>query len=84
LTNIAITVIIVVSIINCEVVYLAEIHFYKNSAGTNVALWPGKCKNTPEGPRKEGQLYLGTVIDREKLIFCLCDYFGVMPSQSIG
>jgi hypothetical protein len=51
------------------VVYLAAIHFYKNSAGTDVALWPGKCKNTSEGPRKEGQFYLGTVIDREKLIF---------------
>ena len=55
--------------INCEVIYLTAIHFYKNSAGTDVALWPGKCKNTSEGPRKEGQFYLGTVIDREKLIF---------------
>ena len=48
---------------------MAQIYFYKNSAGTEVALWPGICKNTSSGPRKEGQFYLGKVIDREKLIF---------------
>ena len=48
---------------------MAQIYFYKNTAGTDVAQWPGKGINTSSGPRKEGQFYLGKVIDREKLIF---------------
>lgn len=48
---------------------MPQIYFYKNSAGTDVAQWPGIGKNTENGPRKEGQFYLGRVIDREKLIF---------------
>ncbi|MBQ9009932.1 MAG: hypothetical protein IJ088_11460 [Clostridia bacterium] len=48
---------------------MARIHYYKNSAGTDVAQWTGKSINTSSGPRKEGQFYLGKVIDRKRLIF---------------
>ncbi|MBQ8093216.1 MAG: hypothetical protein IJ242_06535 [Clostridia bacterium] len=48
---------------------MADIYFYKNTAGTEVAKWPGISVNTENGSRKENQFYLGRVIDREKLIF---------------
>ena len=48
---------------------MKQITFYKNQAGTDVANWAGKSIVTPDGPRKEKQIYLGRVINREKLIF---------------
>jgi len=48
---------------------MKQITFYKNKAGTDVANWAGKSIVTPDGPRKEKQIYLGKVINREKLIF---------------
>lgn len=48
---------------------MTNITFYKNKAGTDVANWPGKSVMTDKGPRKEGQRYLGKVINRDKLIF---------------
>ena len=48
---------------------MPNITFYKNKAGTVVANWPGKSVMTDKGPRKEGQRYLGKVINRDKLIF---------------
>ena len=48
---------------------MKQITFYKNKAGTDVANWVGKSIVTPEGPRKEKQIYLGRVVNREQLIF---------------
>ena len=48
---------------------MPNITFYTNKAGTVVANWPGKSVMTDKGPRKEGQRYLGKVINRDKLIF---------------
>ena len=48
---------------------MPNITFYKSKSGTDVANWPGKSVMTDHGPRKEGQRYLGKVINREKLIF---------------
>ena len=48
---------------------MASIYFYTNTAGTEVAKWPGTSEATESGSRKKNQFYLGRVIDREKLIF---------------
>ena len=48
---------------------MPNITFYKNKAGTEVANWPGRSVVTEKGPRKEGQRYLGKVINKDKLIF---------------
>ena len=48
---------------------MVNIFYYKNSSGTDVAKWPGEGKRINGTSRKEGQLYLGRVINKEKNIF---------------
>lgn len=48
---------------------MINIFYYKNSAGTDVAKWPGSGVRKGGQSRKDGQFYLGKVIDKEKNIF---------------
>ena len=48
---------------------MANISFRKTRKGVEFGVWPGVTIQTEKGPRKEGQSYLGKVIDREKLYF---------------
>lgn len=48
---------------------MPSISYHNNSAGTLVGVWPGATIQTDQGPRKKGQIYLGKVIDKERLIF---------------
>ncbi len=48
---------------------MPNICFYKNRSGTLVGMWPGVSRWTENGTRKQGSIYLGKVINQEKLIF---------------
>lgn len=48
---------------------MINIFYYKNTAGTLVAKWPGSGKRVDGQSRKQGQFYLGKVINKEKNIF---------------
>ena len=65
---------------------MPSISYRNNSSGTLVAVWPGSTIQTDQGPRKQGQKYLGKVIDKDRLIFWKRDegYFHFNPDdQSI-
>ena len=48
---------------------MPKIHFVQHH-GSLIGIWPGKSvRKKGQSPRKEGQLYLGKVIDQAKLIF---------------
>ena len=47
---------------------------YTYDQGSLVGRWPGKCvRKQGIGPRREGQIYLGKVIDKAKHIFWKAD-----------
>ena len=48
---------------------MLRISYYRNSAGQLAAKWPGKTVYIDGKPRKEGQINLGLVVDRDKEIF---------------
>ena len=48
---------------------MPQISYYRNSAGTYVAKWPGTSVRGEGGPRKEGQLYLGRVVSKAENVF---------------
>ena len=48
---------------------MINISYHKNKAGTMVGTWPGITEYKDGKPRKTGQIYLGKVISKEKLIF---------------
>ena len=48
---------------------MINISFHKNAAGTLVGTWPGTTEYIDGKPRKTGQIYLGKVINKERLIF---------------
>lgn len=48
---------------------MRNISYHYNASGTLVGVWPGKSVSTDNGPRKEGQQYLGKVINKELRIF---------------
>lgn len=48
---------------------MQNISFYYNQSGSLIGVWPGKSVVKKGGPRKEGQIYLGKVINKDKLIF---------------
>lgn len=50
--------------------YMAGIIYTTNKSGDRVGRWSGKSYRDENGkPQKTGQLYLGKVIDEERLIF---------------
>jgi len=65
---------------------MPNISYRNNSSGTLVAVWPGFTIQTDQGPRKQGQKYLGKVIDKDRLIFWKRDegYFHFNPDGGVG
>ena len=48
---------------------MPQIFYYHNGAGTYVARWPGRSVRGADGPRKEGQVYLGRVVSKAENVF---------------
>ena len=48
---------------------MASIYYSKNKDGTEVGRWNGKSIRSGGKVTKENQIYLGKVINKEKLLF---------------
>ena len=48
---------------------MVNISYYYSKSGEEIGKWPGTSGWTEKGARKEGQMALGKVISKEKLIF---------------